>query len=302
MHTWLPTVLAIVAAFLIALGTVIRQRESADSGAINAKWWIGAVIAVGGFAAQATALGLGAILLVQPLIVLAVLFALPMEAWADDRHPHLNEWVWGLILVASVVTFLLIAQPEQSSRRPDFATLAFATSAVIAGVAILVVLAEKASDNHYRALYYGLAAGVMFGVSALLVKAVIMQAMDDWAIVFTHPQLYVLLIIAPGAIVVGAVTLGPGSSVWYNAVLRGDSNSISVGRDSNFRDGVAVHTEAAHGAVIGDRVSVGHNAVVHAAATSGSSATTRARLRNACWTRLSRVSLTSVKNGTRRTR
>ncbi|HNP57618.1 DMT family transporter [uncultured Gordonia sp.] len=210
MHTWLPTVLAIVAAFLIALGTVIRQRESADSGAINAKWWIGAVIAVGGFAAQATALGLGAILLVQPLIVLAVLFALPMEAWADDRHPHLNEWVWGLILVASVVTFLLIAQPEQSSRRPDFATLAFATSAVIAGVAILVVLAEKASDNHYRALYYGLAAGVMFGVSALLVKAVIMQAMDDWAIVFTHPQLYVLLIIAPGAIVAQQRGFGAG--------------------------------------------------------------------------------------------
>ena len=71
--------------------------------------------------------------------------------------------------------------------------------------------------------------------------------------------------LAPGAVVVGAVSLGPGSSVWYNAVLRGDSNSITVGRDSNFQDGVAVHTEAAHGAVVGDRVSVGHNAVVHAA-------------------------------------
>lgn len=79
------------------------------------------------------------------------------------------------------------------------------------------------------------------------------------------PRIHDSAWIAPGAVVVGAVALGPGSSVWYNAVLRGDSNSISVGRDSNFQDGVAVHTEAAHGAVIGDRVSVGHNAVVHAA-------------------------------------
>ncbi|MFT4088580.1 MAG: DMT family transporter, partial [Gordonia sp. (in: high G+C Gram-positive bacteria)] len=94
MHTWLPVLLAVIAAFLIALGTVIRQRESATSGAISAKWWIGAVIALLGFAAQAAALGLGPILLVQPLIVLAILFALPMEAWADDRHPHTDEWLW----------------------------------------------------------------------------------------------------------------------------------------------------------------------------------------------------------------
>lgn len=210
MHTWLPAILAIVAAFLIALGTVIRQRESADSGAINAKWWIGAAIAVVGFAAQATALGLGPILLVQPLIVLAVLFSLPMEAWADDRHPHVNEWLWGLVLVGSVVTFLVVAQPEESSRRPDFATLAIATAAVIAAVVILVVLAEKSCDNHYRALYYGLAAGVMFGVSALLVKSVIMQAMDEWYLVFTHPQLYVLIVVAPGAIVAQQRGFGAG--------------------------------------------------------------------------------------------
>ncbi len=210
MHNWLPATLAVIAAFLIALGTVIRQRESAESGAINAKWWIGAMIAFAGFAAQAVALGLGPILLVQPLIVFAVLFSLPLEAWADDRHPHVNEWAWGLVLVVCVATFLVIAHPEQSTRRPDVATLAVATAAVIGVVAVLVVLAERSRSNHYRALFYGLAAGVQFGVSALLVKAVIMQAMHGWHEVFTHAPIYVLCVVAPGAIVAQQRGFGAG--------------------------------------------------------------------------------------------
>ncbi|GED98700.1 DMT family transporter [Gordonia crocea] len=210
MHTWLPALLAILAALLIALGTVIRQRESAESGAINAKWWIGALIAIFGFGAQAAALGLGPILLVQPLIVLAVLFSLPMEAWADDRHPRTYEWAWGLVLVACVGTFLVIAHPEQSTRRPDVTTLAIATTSVIAAVAVLVVLAERSRSSHYRALFYGLAAGVLFGVSALLVKSVIMHAMVSWRDVFTHGSLYVLLIVAPSAIVAQQRGFGAG--------------------------------------------------------------------------------------------
>ncbi|WP_166983769.1 gamma carbonic anhydrase family protein [Paramicrobacterium fandaimingii] len=69
--------------------------------------------------------------------------------------------------------------------------------------------------------------------------------------------------VAPGAKVVGNVTLGEDSGVWYNAVLRGDSDSISIGARSNLQDGVAVHVDAGSPTVIGDDVSVGHNAVVH---------------------------------------
>lgn len=69
--------------------------------------------------------------------------------------------------------------------------------------------------------------------------------------------------IAPGAKVVGNVTLGEESGVWYNAVLRGDSDSVSIGARSNLQDGVAVHVDAGSPTVIGDDVSVGHNAVVH---------------------------------------
>ncbi|MEW1833735.1 gamma carbonic anhydrase family protein [Microbacterium sp. NPDC079995] len=69
--------------------------------------------------------------------------------------------------------------------------------------------------------------------------------------------------VAAGGRIVGDVTLGDRASVWYNAVLRGDSAPISVGARSNVQDGVAVHVDAAHGVEIGEDVSIGHNAVVH---------------------------------------
>ena len=69
--------------------------------------------------------------------------------------------------------------------------------------------------------------------------------------------------VADGARIVGAVRLGPRASVWYNAVLRGDSAPITIGAESNLQDNVSVHVDAAHPVVLGERVSVGHNAVVH---------------------------------------
>lgn len=69
--------------------------------------------------------------------------------------------------------------------------------------------------------------------------------------------------VASGARVVGEVSLAEGSSVWYNAVLRGDSASVVLGAGSNLQDNVTVHVDAGHGVVIGADVSVGHNAVVH---------------------------------------
>ncbi|GAA3716240.1 gamma carbonic anhydrase family protein [Streptomyces tremellae] len=71
--------------------------------------------------------------------------------------------------------------------------------------------------------------------------------------------------IAPGARLLGAVAVGPGSSVWYGAVLRADLAPITVGRDSNLQDNAVVHNDTGCPTVIGDRVSVGHTAVVHGA-------------------------------------
>ncbi|MCH6229407.1 gamma carbonic anhydrase family protein [Microbacterium sp. CFH 31415] len=80
------------------------------------------------------------------------------------------------------------------------------------------------------------------------------------------PALDATSFIASGARVIGGVTLGPGASVWYNAVLRADGDTITVGARSNLQDNVSVHVDAGKPVVIGEDVSVGHNAVVHGCA------------------------------------
>ena len=70
--------------------------------------------------------------------------------------------------------------------------------------------------------------------------------------------------IAKPAVVFGAVTLGRQSSVWYNAVLRGDINEIVVGEGANIQDNAVLHIADDFGCYLGDFVTVGHSAVVHA--------------------------------------
>ncbi|MEU9667564.1 gamma carbonic anhydrase family protein [Streptomyces bobili] len=71
--------------------------------------------------------------------------------------------------------------------------------------------------------------------------------------------------VAPTASVIGDVTLAAGASVWYGAVLRGDVERISVGAQSNIQDNCTLHADPGFPLTVGERVSVGHNAVVHGA-------------------------------------
>jgi carbonic anhydrase/acetyltransferase-like protein (isoleucine patch superfamily) len=70
--------------------------------------------------------------------------------------------------------------------------------------------------------------------------------------------------IAPNATIVGDVVMGDDCSVWFNAVIRGDVNSIRIGNKVNIQDGCIIHcTYQKAKTVIGDNVSIGHNAIVH---------------------------------------
>jgi carbonic anhydrase/acetyltransferase-like protein (isoleucine patch superfamily) len=70
--------------------------------------------------------------------------------------------------------------------------------------------------------------------------------------------------IARGAVVLGDVTLGDHSSVWYNAVVRGDINRIVLGHHTNIQDNAVIHLADDFPCLIGDWVTVGHSAIVHA--------------------------------------
>jgi carbonic anhydrase/acetyltransferase-like protein (isoleucine patch superfamily) len=71
------------------------------------------------------------------------------------------------------------------------------------------------------------------------------------------------IVICPGAQVIGNVELGEDVSIWHGAVLRGDTDSITIGNRSNVQDNCVVHCTKGFPVEIGDNVSVGHGAVVH---------------------------------------
>lgn len=69
--------------------------------------------------------------------------------------------------------------------------------------------------------------------------------------------------IAPGARVIGKVTLRQQVSIWFNAVLRGDADSLTVGEGSNIQDGTVLHADAGFPTVVGKNVTVGHSCIIH---------------------------------------
>jgi carbonic anhydrase/acetyltransferase-like protein (isoleucine patch superfamily) len=85
-------------------------------------------------------------------------------------------------------------------------------------------------------------------------------SLDD-SVPSVHPEAWV----APGAVVVGRVTLGRGASVWYGAVLRADDDEIVVGPECNIQDLCCLHVDAGEPVLLEERVSLGHHATVHGA-------------------------------------
>lgn len=171
MHSLLPALLALGAAALMALGTVVRHRASAASTRLTLQWWLGALAGVGGFLFQAAALALGPVLFVQPLIVLSVLFTLPMEKWFNGILPSSRQWLWGVLLalgVGAFVAFVRLVPAIMGRRRWVLVLVVAILLAVIAG---LVVFAEW-SVRAPRALIYGTVAGSLFGIAAVLINVI----------------------------------------------------------------------------------------------------------------------------------
>lgn len=78
-----------------------------------------------------------------------------------------------------------------------------------------------------------------------------------------------MIYVAPTAALVGDVALAEGASVWHGAVLRGDFDAVRVGKDSNVQDNSVLHVDRRMPCEIGDRVTVGHAAVVHGSKVAG---------------------------------
>lgn len=191
----LAVTLALLAALLFAAASVLQQRGTstiADDDALGAGmlgslvrrpvWVAGIAADVAGFGVQAWALAVGSLLLVQPLLVTTLVFALPLAAWADRRRLTPAEWSWAVVLVLSLFVFVRLGEPSAGLDQPSFRSWAPALIIAAPLVAACVWSAASLAHGTKRSLVLAVAAGVLLGLSAPLTKSGIAAFGDGiWA-------------------------------------------------------------------------------------------------------------------------
>ena len=204
----LAIALSLLAALLFAAASVLQQRGTAavaDDDALGAGmlrslfrspiWLLGIAADVAGFGVQAAALAVGSLLLVQPLLVTTLLFALPMAARVAHRRLTEQEWVWSAILAVSLVLFVVMGEPTAGRQDPPFEDWIPTIVLVVPLVAACVFAASGLRHGTRRSLVLAVAAGVLLGVSAPLTKTAIdgfgdgfvagLQSWEFWAMALT---------------------------------------------------------------------------------------------------------------------
>lgn len=200
---------ALAGAVFTAIGIVVRQRATMDvpdgkalSGIMLSTlvrrplWWIGTGAAVVGYAFQALALAYGSIILVAPLLVSALLFALPLSARLAGRRVDRSDWGWAVLLTVALAVFVTLARtrPGDYEGTEASAILVAACSAVV--VIGCVVAATRFSDWR-GALLLAIGVGVLFGVVAVLTKIVMHSVTEGHTgTLLRSPLLYTLIAVA----------------------------------------------------------------------------------------------------------
>jgi drug/metabolite transporter (DMT)-like permease len=214
-------VLALISALMFALGTVLQQKAGMDapvsantSGllvrmAARPVWLAGIAFDIVGFVAQAAALNVGQLAVVQPLLVLSVVFALPLGARLNDQRLGRREVAAAALVVAALAAFLAIANPSGGRSEARLSAWVIAAIACAAPSAALSVLARRGAAAQRGALL-GASAGVLFALSAALTKAVVDELHVGVVHVLTTWEPYALFVVGYVSMTLNQLALNTG--------------------------------------------------------------------------------------------
>ena len=224
----LAALLALGAAVFIAIGDVIHQRQAHEvtDEAIghlalftrllrDRQWWLGSVVAAVGFAFQAAALGLGSVLLVQALLVTSLLFALPINARLSRRPVTRWEWTWAALLAVSVAVIVTVGNPTAGDARAPLQTWTVVI-AVLGPALITCVIGAKLLTGPVSAVLLALVSGALWGVFAVLTKAVVDRVDDGLSAVLSTPEFYAW------------AAVGVAGTAWQQASFRAAALTASL--------------------------------------------------------------------------
>ena len=230
----IAALLALGAAFFIAIGNVMHQRsaqqvtdEPAGSTASlflrllsDRQWWLGSGIAALGFGLQAAALGLGSVLLVQALLVTALLFALPINARITGRPVTRAQWLWAAMLAAAVAVVVTVGNPTPGHQRGALEVWTTVVMVLAPVLMACVVGARLLAGRSAAAVLLAVVSGSLWGVFAVLTKGVVDRLADVgqsgvWT-VLGAPELYIW------------AAVGVAATAWQQSSFRAGSLAASL--------------------------------------------------------------------------
>ncbi len=220
--------LALGAAIAYAAASVLQQREaeadsgSADGGAVGGGirlvlrlarrplWLAGLGADAVGYGFQALALGVGELLVVQPVLTSGILFALPAGAWWAGRRLGRADFVWACVLAVGLTAFLLLAGTDGGR---DFASTEawLVCAAVATPLLALCTLAGTRSRGTRRAVLLAFTTGALFGITAALTKAAVVLVDRHGFGALAHWEPYALVVLGALGFVVNQRAFQAGS-------------------------------------------------------------------------------------------
>ncbi len=249
-------VLALVAAFLFALGLVLQEKaaatlpaEAVGKGflvrlARQPVWLLGLAAQGLGFVAQAIALGIGRMVIVQPLLVASIVFALPLGRLLEGRRIRREEWLGAALVTAGLGALLLVSKPAQGSDDASLLSWAVIGGATL-GLAVVLFALARGRAPAMRAGLLGAAGGILFGLAAALTKTTVSLLDDGIGAVFGDWHVYALAGISIAAFWLEQAALQTG------ALAAAVATTMAFDPLSSLVFGIVLFDEALHESAVG---------------------------------------------------
>jgi drug/metabolite transporter (DMT)-like permease len=215
-------VLSLVSAMLFALGSVLQQRAGVAAPSAGAHaglvlrmarrpvWLAGISSDALGFVAQAAALSIGRLAVVQPLLVASVVFALPLGIRLSGQRVGRLDVAAAALVAAALVAFLTIASPSSGRGEAPLSDW-LVVAVIVAAICVPLMVLGRRGPAPRRAALLGTAAGVLFAVSAALTKAVVDELHTGLLLVLTSWELYALAGIGYMSMTLNQLALNTGA-------------------------------------------------------------------------------------------
>jgi drug/metabolite transporter (DMT)-like permease len=254
-------ILALVAAFFFALGLVLQEKAASDQPpesvgagflarlARQPIWLLGLCMQGLGFVAQAIALGIGRMVVVQPLLVASIVFALPLGRVIEKRRVRRTEVLGAGLVAAGLAALLVVSKPSAGEDDASLRSWALIGGGAIGVAGVLFVLARDRSTT-VRAGLLGTAGGVLFGLAAALTKATVSLLDEGIGAVLWDWHVYALAIVSVAAFWLEQAALQTG------ALAAAVATTMAFDPLSSLVFGITLFDEALHETAAGYAISL----------------------------------------------